>query len=231
MKKYFLIAVVAWVAISCIPDDKFGLSPYNYILDYQLPGQTGGTKIDTVNHIVQVPYPDSVDVSDLVPSVFEISNLADVSPAKATSVNFNGLVTYTVRAEDGSTAEYEVQLVTPNSIPPLEGGDFDVWYSEQAGLITYQEPGVDEASTWWATANRGLALGFAQPNTVPEDIGGGDQVAVLETVAAPAIVPIAAATLFTGTFTDDFPSVTDPRSNLDFGVPFGGTPAQFSFEY
>lgn len=231
MKNRFILAALIWMTSSCIPDDKFGLSPYNYILDYQLPGQTGSTEIDTVNYLVEVPFPDSTDISELVPSVFEISNLAAVSPGKEVAMDFNELVTYSVTAEDGSVAEYEVRLVTPNSVQPLEGGDFDVWYDQQAGLISYQEPGTDEATTWWATANRGLALGFAQPNTTPEDIGSGDLVAVLETVAAPAIVPIAAATLFTGTLTDDFPSVTEPRSNLDFGVPFAGRPSQLSFEY
>jgi hypothetical protein len=53
----------------------------------------------------------------------------------------------------------------------------------------------------------------------------------METVPAPALVRIAAATLFTGKFTDGFPSVSDPRSNIDLGVSFTGKPSSVKFQY
>jgi hypothetical protein len=42
---------------------------------------------------------------------------------------------------------------------------------------------------------------------------------------------MAAATLFTGKFTEDFPSVSDPRSNIDFGTPFAARPEAFRVDY
>jgi hypothetical protein len=94
----------------------------------------------------------------------------------------------------------------------------------------YFQPGESADNTIWDTANRGVAIA-GDANTTREDLGGGDFAAKMTSVAAPLIVRMAAATLFTGKFTEGFPSPSDPRSNIDFGTPFAGKPSAFRVDY
>ncbi|WP_370392392.1 PCMD domain-containing protein [uncultured Winogradskyella sp.] len=228
-KKLQLLVVLIIVAIgfnSCVSDDEFGLSNFKEIKAFQLPGQAGLTAISSEERTIIIPMSEEADLSNLVPSTIEISNLARITPAINEAQNFTEPVVYTVTAEDNSTAEWTVTAVAALPNPQLPNSNFDDWYP----VSDYQQPGLDADNTVWGTANRALAIA-GDANTNPEDLGNGDFAARLTSVEAPLLVRMAAATLFTGTFTEGFPNPTDPRSNINFGTPFSGRPSAFAVEY
>jgi hypothetical protein len=212
--------------LGCIKEDKFGLSEFKEIRAFEIPGQASVTTIQKDERKIQVPFDEGTDVSALTPSRIELSNFATVSPGLGEIQDFTQPVVYTVEAEDGSRAEWEVSAVVAEPQPQLPNSDFDLWYA----VGGYEQPGESADNTIWDTANRGLAL-VGSTNTTPEDLGNGDFAARMVSVRAPLLVRMAAATLYTGTFTDGFPNPADPRSNIDFGTPFSARPAGFRVEY
>jgi hypothetical protein len=211
---------------SCIEDDIFPLSAFNEIRVFELPGQAGLTSIDKENSIITIPMSEGADLSNLIPSNLKISNLARITPPIDEAQNFTEEVIYTVTAENGNKKEWKVNAVAALPNPQLPNSNFDLWYN----VGNYQQPGESAQATVWGTANRALAI-VGNANTTPENIGNNDNAAKLTSVAAPLLVRMAAATLFTGKFTEDFPSPTDPRSNIDFGTPFNGKPLSFKVDY
>ncbi|GAA4812923.1 hypothetical protein GCM10023330_20620 [Litoribaculum gwangyangense] len=211
---------------SCISEDEFGLSSFKEVKAFQLPGQAGLTSINKELRSIIIPMSEEAQLIDLIPSIIEISNLANISPSKNEPQNFLEPVSYTVTAEDNSTAVWTVTAIPALPNPQLPNSDFDLWYN----VGRYQQPGESAENTVWGTANRALAIA-GDANTNPEDLGDGDFAARLTSVSAPLLVRMAAATLFTGKFTDKFPNPTDPRSNIDFGTPFNGRPNAFKLDY
>lgn len=212
--------------VSCIKQDEFGLSGLKEIKVFELPGQVGLTSINKVERTIVIPMGEGEDLSNLVPKTITISNLATISPSKQTPQDFSDSVTYTVTAEDGSTAVWTVTAVASEPNPQLPNSNFDLWYT----VGNYQQPGESAEFTVWGTANRAVAIA-GTANTNPIDLGAGDFAARLTSVSAPLLVRMAAATLFTGKFTENFPNPSDPRSNIDFGTPFNGRPASFRVDY
>lgn len=211
---------------SCLRDDFFGLSPYNDILSFQLPGQSGLSQINTDTRTITIAMPAQADLTAIVPLSIEISNLATIQPGTDVIQNFSEPVIYTVTAEDGTNAIWTINTETAQSNPQLPNSNFDLWYA----VSDYWQPGQSSQNTVWDTANRGVAIA-GDANTVREDLGNGDFAVKMTSVAAPLVVRMAAATLFTGKFTSGFPSVTNPRSNIDFGTPFSGRPTAFKIDY
>lgn len=211
---------------ACIKEDKFGLSEFKEIKAFEIPGQASATTINATERTVVIPFDEGEDVTARTPSNIEISNMAEISPGAGQAQDFSQPVTYTVTAEDGSRAEWVVSAAVAAPEPQLPNSNFDFWYDAGG----YQQPGESEESTIWDTANAGLAIvgGF---NTSPEDLGGGDFAARMISVEAPAFVRMAAATLYTGSFTDGFPNPSDPRSNIDFGTVFTARPNAFRVAY
>ena len=229
MKKrlyYFLSISLLAFQFACIPEDKFGLSGFKEIKAFEIPGQAGGTTINQADRTIVVPFGEEADLTALAPSRIELSNMARVEPEVGELQDFRNPVIYAVTAEDGSQALWEVTVVKAEPEPQLPNSDFDQWYDAGG----YMQPGESADNTIWDTANKALAL-VGRSNTFPEDLGGGDLAVRMESQAAPLIVRMAAATLYTGSFTDGFPSATDPRSNIDFGTPFAGRPAAFRVDY
>ena len=225
----FLSVVLIWGSlglVSCINEDTFGLSSFKEIEAFQLPGQVGATTIDKEEFTILIPMSEDADLSNLVPSALQISNLATISPSRMEPQDFTVPVQYTVTAENKSTAIWSINAVPALPNPQLPNSDFDLWYD----VNDYQQPGESAESTVWGTANRAVAIA-GDANTNPEDLGGGDLAARLTSVAAPLLVRMAAATLFTGKFTEGFPSPTDPRSNIDFGTAFNGRPRAFNVDF
>jgi len=220
-----LIAIVTLVQ-GCISEDKFGFSPFKEIRAFELPGQAGGTTINSQDRTIIVPMGEEADITQLAPSKIEISNLATVTPGVGVVQDFSETVVYQVTAEDGSTADWLVDVIPAVPNPQLPNSSFDQWYA----VGNYMQPGESADNTIWDTANRGVTIA-GSANTVPEDLGGGDFAARMTSVAAPLIVRMAAATLFTGDFTSGFPNPSDPRSNIDFGTPFSGRPSAFTIDY
>jgi hypothetical protein len=220
----FLISML--IAISCTKDDFFGLSSFKEIKAFELPGQAGVTTINSEERTITIPMSEGSDLTSIKPSVLEISNLASVSPSMEEVQDFSEPLIYTVTAEDNSMAEWTVTAVAALPNPQLPNSNFDLWYT----VGDYQQPGESADVTVWGTANRAVSIA-GDANANPEDLGGGDFAARLTSVAAPLLVRMAAATLFTGKFTEDFPSVSDPRSNIDFGTPFAARPEAFRVDY
>lgn len=228
MKTLLKRIVLLWalVLVGCIQEDKFGFSEFREIKAFEIPGQASVTTIQPGERKVLVPFDEGEDVSSLAPSRIEISNLASIAPGVGEPRDFREPVIYTVTAEDGSEAQWEVSVVVAEAQPQLPNSSFDLWYT----VGGYQQPGENAESTIWDTANPGLAL-VGGANTTPEDLGGGDFAARMVSVRAPLLVRMAAATLYTGSFTDGFPNPSDPRSNIDFGTPFTARPSGFRVEY
>ncbi len=225
MKK-ILVLLTLISLMGCLKEDRFPFSDKNAILTFTLPGQTTGTTIDDDSLRVNMSFSSESDLTALIPSEVTISNLASISPETTLPQDFSAPVIYKVTAEDGTTADWTVIAGVQGSEPQLVNSDFNSWYS----VGNYQQPGESASSTIWDSANKPLAI-VNSPNTNPEERSGDDLYVNMVTIAAPALVRIAAATIYTGIFTDKPPSVSDPRSNIAFGTPFAGTPVSFSTEY
>jgi hypothetical protein len=222
-----LIAVLLiLLPAGCIKEDIFGLSEFKEIKAFEIPGQASATSINAEERTVVIPFDEGEDVTARTPSLIEISNLAEISPGVGEARDFSQPVIYTVTAEDGSQADWVVSAAVAAPEPQLPNSDFNLWYT----VGGYQQPGESADNTIWDTANPGLAI-VGRFNTSPEDLGGGDFAARMISVEAPAFVRMAAATLYTGSFTDGFPNPSDPRSNIDFGTVFTARPNAFRVAY
>ncbi len=224
--KYILLIFV-FLSVSCIPDDKFGLSTRKEIKEFEIPGQAGVSVINMDSLSVVIPVSFDYDQSSVTPSKIVLSNMANSIPGQGETQDFSeGAIVYLVTAEDKSIAEWAVSLKIQQSEVQLPNSDFNLWYDAGG----YPEPGDGSTASIWGTANKALSLvGNFNTEPVPDENNGF--YAKMTTIQAPAIVRIAAATLFTGTFTDGFPSIEDPRSNIDFGTPYTSVPKGFKVMY
>ena len=225
MKKLIYLLIVA-TFFSCLKEDRFPYSDKNAILSFGLPGQAGATAIDNDSLLITIPFPSGSDLTSLLPTGVTINNLSTINPDTIYKQDFTLPFTYVVKAENGDEANWLVKVVEQGSNPQLSNSNFDLWYS--AG--SYQQPGESATSTIWDTANRAMEIA-GSANTVPVLNSGDDYYVNMISVAAPALVRMAAATIYTGSFTTGFPSVTDPRSNITFGTPYAGSPVSFSTDY
>lgn len=225
MKKIIMLFTLISL-LGCVKEDRFPFSDKNAILSFTLPGQSSATVINNDSLLINISFPEGIDVSSLTPSEVTISNLASISPNTTLPQDFTVPVTYKVTAENGTSADWMVNVGVQGSEPQLANSDFNLWYS----VGNYEQPGESASSSFWDTANKPLAI-INSPNTNKAVRSGDDFYANMITIAAPALVRIAAATIYTGKFTDGVPSITDPRSNITFGTPYTGTPVSFSTEY
>lgn len=229
--RFLLKSLLVFVLLAgCVTEDYFGKSDRSRIKTFVIPGQSGFSDINDEELTIDVTMPEDVIDLTLTPSEITLSNFASVSPGAGEEQDFSNPVEYFVTSEDGSQTVYMVRVERGGSQAQLDNSSFEDWYTESTGFSTVEQPGRDKNSTIWGTANRGLALGGSPGNTSKQDRSGSSY-ARMESVAAPALVRIAAATIFTGKFTDGFPSVSDPRSNITLGTPFTSRPLSVSFQY
>jgi len=217
--KYSLLFFLILVA-GCISEDRFGRSTQNDIKEFEIPGQAGVSVINKDSLTVVIPVEFDYDQSSVAPTKIVLSNMANSTPGLGETQDFSeGAVIYSVTAEDKSIAAWAVSLKIQQSEVQLPNSDFNLWYDAGG----YPEPGDGTTASVWSTANKALRFvgGF---NTEPVSDGNNGFYAKMTTIPAPAIVRMAAATLFTGTFTDGIPSIEDPRSNIDFGTPYTSVP-------
>lgn len=226
MMKYLSLFFVL-LCVGCVHDDHFGLSSRKVIKEFTIPNQSGTVSIDNENLTIEIPVSLDFDISSVTPTSIVLSNMASISPNENETVDFSmGNVIYSVTAEDGSIAEWTVILKLQQSEIQLPNSDFNLWYDDGG----YPELGDGNNTSTWGTANKGLSL-VGGYNTEPIYDGSSGNYAKMTTIAAPAVVRIAAATLFTGYFKDGFPSVSDPRSNINFGIPYTSLPTAFKVKY
>ena len=86
------------------------------ILSFRLSGfdpEVDGT-INETNYTVYAVVPDGTDLTKLMPNI-TVSDKATFSPASSGYEDFTNPVTYTVTAEDGSTQDYTITVVTESN--------------------------------------------------------------------------------------------------------------------
>ena len=83
------------------------------ILSFTIDGVEGD--IDEIAKTVTLVMPEGTDVTELVPTIV-VSEGATISPASGEAQDFTSLVTYTVTAQNGTTAEYTVSVVVEGGI-------------------------------------------------------------------------------------------------------------------
>jgi hypothetical protein len=216
---------------SCVNEDHFGKSGKALIHAFEVEGQMGTAVIDNEALTIAVSVSDQQVDLYLAPTVITVSNFAQVTPQVNQSQDFSSPVIYSVTAENGQTNTYTVTVERSGPNAQLDNASFEEWYSATSLGKSFEQPGSSKTATIWDTANAGLVLGGAEPNTVPTEKTVDSLGVKMVTVAASALVRLAAATIFTGKFTEDFPSVSDPRSNIELGTPFQGRPVSLTFEY
>lgn len=102
--------------------------------------------IDEEAKTIKLVLPQNTNLSAVIPEI-EISKYAKVSPASGESVNFKFISTkvYTVTAEDGTTAEYTVEVTAPHSDCDIETfsigvGKTEIVESDEGNKITITLP-------------------------------------------------------------------------------------------
>lgn len=228
----FIICILCAIALQhsgCLEDAYFGQSEFKSILYFTLSQQAGTTQINEDSLIIRIPVSSAADLTSLYCDSIRLSSYATINPGVFVPQDFSVPVIYTVTAEDGTIANYQVIVSQQSENPQLTNSSFDDWYTP-AGK-NYEEPGAD-ASTIWATGNAGVVtLGTA--NTTPLTISGTDLAAQMVTKDLGLLAQITgqrmgAATMFTGTFKLN---ITDPISSAMFGTPYTSRPTGLSVDY
>lgn len=83
------------------------------ILSFTIDGVEGD--INETAKIVTLTMPEDTDVTQLVPTI-EVSEGATISPASGEVQDFTDPVTYTVTAQNGTTADYEVMVYVEGGV-------------------------------------------------------------------------------------------------------------------
>jgi hypothetical protein len=228
--RWLFFFVFAFISSGCIKEDFFGRSSLKQIRFFQIEKQSGNAQIQEDSLRIMVRVDANADLNRLRVDSIQLSTFATIFPSIETVRDFTQPVTYTVTAEDGSTAVYTIIARLDSPEPQLENSGFDDWFTP-AGR-QFQEPGLDSTSIW-ATANTGVTtfpLPQSNANTLPLLISGTDYAAQLITrqlggFALAAGQGIGSATLFTGTFRVD---ITNPTASARIGYPFTARPTAFS---
>jgi hypothetical protein len=230
MKRLLIsVNVLTLLVLSCVKEDYFGRSALKEIRYFTITQQAGNTEIIQDSLLIRVSVAPSANLAQLSADSIGLSSYASVTPGVGVVQDFSGPVTYTVTAEDGSTAAYTVIVTRGSSTPQLDNASLDDWYTP-AGK-NYQEPGKDD-NTIWATGNAGVVT-LTTANVNPVVVSGSDRSAEMVTKDLGALGQItgqrmAAGTIFTGKFILD---IANPLNSTKFGVPFTGSPKSFTVSY
>ena len=168
----FVLAITLFMYNSCVEEDHFGNSSEKKVLSFSLEDQVGNTTIDQDEKTISVTVSASANISSLRPIDITVSTFATIEPDKGTTRDFSVPVIYTVRAEDGTSWDYVVNVKQEGSEPQLDNASFNAWYTTPKG---YQEPGNDAGSIW-ATGNAGTVT-LGDPNVTPFSISDADRAA------------------------------------------------------
>jgi len=229
MKKWVIYCCITICFSACVKEQQFGASRFKQIFYFSVPSQAGITEIDEDSLIIRIIVDAQADLTQIAPDSIRLSTYATISPATGIAQDFSLPVIYTVRAEDGSTASYKVNITNGAANPQLENSSFDLWYTP--GGVNYLEPGSDQ-NTIWATGNPGVVT-IGAPNVTPLTISGSDLGAQLLTRDLGTLGQIsgqrmAAGSMFTGDFVLD---IANPLNSPRFGIAFTSRPQSFTISY
>ncbi|MBS2101123.1 PCMD domain-containing protein [Carboxylicivirga linearis] len=230
--KITAVLITLLILASCVKEDYFGLSPYGNIKDIVVSNQASNAKILTDSNKVIVEIPGGVDLSEIQIQSIKFSSFAKSETKAGDVLDLNTPQKITVTAEDGSIHVWEIESFIASVTPPLDNGDFSLWYKTASD---YYEPGESASNTIWGTGNQGTQI-LGKLATTPFDIGGGNLAAKMETLDNGKLVgtfgaPISAGSIFTGVFNPDNIDPSNPQAAIEFGTPFIGRPLKLKFKY
>lgn len=227
--KHIILASLLLAFYGCVKEDFFGKSDFKQILYFSVPQQASNAIIDNDSLIIRTTVSSGVDLTTLYADSVKVSSYATFSPGQKVIQDFSKPVSYTVTAENGTTAVYKVIVSKESETPQLENAGFDDWYTPDGK--NYQEPGKN-SSTIWATGNAGVVT-IGAANVTPFNISGSDLGAQMLTRDLGTLGQIggqrmAAGSIFTGKFVLD---ISNPLNSTKFGVPFTARPKSFTISY
>lgn len=167
----------------------------------------------------------------IVSANLTISPKASVFPLSGQNITITNKedgIEYKIIAEDGRTITSYMLTVADNQIP---NSSFENWHQE-IGMNSkpFSNPGKDQFTTVWATANMGTST-YGKYGTTAL-IENGNTLVQIKTGSA-GLIPITGGTLFLGKFDVDgaISNPTDPAKATDFGIPFVYKPTSISLKY
>ncbi len=151
--KAFILSLLSLLLINCSKDDESKLSSENKIISFKIVenGEEFNGVINQSTKTINITISD-FDLPNSITPIIEISNDATISPSASTSQNFNQNVKYTVTAENGNEAVYNVIVnssnnrITSFSITPNETTFFGV-INDSNNTITIETIGLELNST------------------------------------------------------------------------------------
>lgn len=192
--------------------------------------------IDQANRKIHLYLTREAFLHGVVPEIIT-SEGATVTPASGDSLHFGKAVFYTVTAANGVNKKtYEILVSTPGSWY----FDFENWGLH--AVQQYEFPETEGSTSFWATANGGVALAGVSknPESYPtrstSESYSGTKAAALVTLPGTSLsktmgIHLFAGSLFTGVF-DIAISLSEPLKASQFGQPFhDGKPIRFTGYY
>ncbi|HCO66524.1 MAG TPA: hypothetical protein DIT04_02035 [Dysgonomonas sp.] len=123
---FFLTAILCIGLISCSDDDDDDVIRSNEKKITEFAINAVKAEIDETNKTIILTLPAETDVTKLKPQI-KVSDKASVTPASDVETDFTKPVTYTVKAEDGSTQAYTATIhvikLTPFLISKIKVND------------------------------------------------------------------------------------------------------------
>ncbi len=238
--RYIGLCFLLFATISCrIDESYFGLNDQAEILTFNLPNQIGAAKIDTATQHIVLDLPFGTDLQEITPVSINTSSLSSLSPEEDITQNFSDKVTYTVRAENGTEKQWEVtvNLVISEDGDQPTNSNFESWYTDEYsffGKVEYQQIGVSkESDNFWCTPNEGSKRAGKAENNIPFQKSDGPAVRLttIDVSTVEGFPPIAAGSLYSGTFNYGSNLIPNPYELPTFGQPFTARPKGFSISY
>ena len=176
------------------------------------------------NNLFEETFPIKLKVSPIISSKAKV--LLD-SPSELVFENPNQVVSFDIEAENGDMKTWYVFLIHKQ----LQNSNFSMWFNNQ-GLNGryYKEIGSSFVESVWSTANMGTST-YSSYGTQP--ITDGSNTMVQLRTDSVRVLPITAATLFTGVFnlSGAISNPTNPQAAVLFGTPFIYSPVSFKVKY
>jgi len=101
--------------------------------------QIGNASINSSTGQILVTMPTGESLASLVPTIFTLSNSASISPTVSVAQNFANPVNYVVTAQDGTTKQWTVTVVTVN--PNLQFTAYEAESADFTGKLDAQHAG------------------------------------------------------------------------------------------
>ncbi|MES2454657.1 MAG: hypothetical protein V4594_03915 [Bacteroidota bacterium] len=122
MKTKYLYLLIASLLIFNACKKEYPNLPYTDMLNFSLKDANGETlKAAIENGKIIVYWPPQQALPATITPEFSIAEKAKVSPASGTAVAFNDQTAYTITAENGTSATYQLKVVVNSPIPVLTG--------------------------------------------------------------------------------------------------------------